>query len=750
MLETARMYLDLKLSVLPAIKLYKRPCISWKEFQRRLPIVNEVVVWFDEEPDSICVVTGKVSDNLEIIDFDNKGEQYPAWKKLIPNDLFDKLVIEQTPSGGFHAVYRCETEIPGNQKFARRKLDDGKIITLIETRGEGGLFLCAPTNGYKFIHRDFSGLSVLTEDEREILILAAWSLNEYTPKVQANPVDVVGKNPEPRYSEGRKPGEDFSERGNIRDILKQAGWTYVNTFDDNERWRRPGKKAGWSATLQKSTNTFYVFSSNAMPFENDKAYSPFAVFAFLECNGVFKEAARLLSDRGYGDKGTVIPHDDSDVDLSELMSNLSGKSKADDTSATIVDPGPIPDELMQVPGFISDLMEFTLKVAPYPNKALAFCGALAMQSFLCGRKIKDEGNLRTNIYLLALAGSGTGKDCPRQVNSYLAMMIGKTGCLADRFASGEGLEDALEVEPSMLFQTDEIDSMLRTIKNSNDGTKESMTKMLLTLYSAAQSIYALRRLAGKQQKGVVNQPHLTLLGTATPTHFYESLSREMLSNGFFARMMVIDIGKRGKRQKPGDIQKMPQWIIEYAQWWIDFKPSSTQGNLYNENPEPLVVFKTDEASEILEGYRDQADSEFANAEKDHDDASMAIWNRAGENALKLALLYTASVNDEKLEITAEAAKWSVKFTDHLVRRMLFMVAEHVAENEFDKMRKRIIRKMRKCKGKKIQHSKLLGFSGLKTKQFKEVIDTMKARGDLVDVPMEQITKPGVWYVLKKV
>ena len=46
------------------------------------------------------------------------------------------------------------------------------------------------------------------------------------------------------------------------------------------------------------------------------------------------------------------------------------------------DPGPLPEELLRVPGFISEVMDHCLATAPYPNVALAFCGALALQAFL--------------------------------------------------------------------------------------------------------------------------------------------------------------------------------------------------------------------------------------------------------------------------------------------------------------------------------------------------------------------------------
>lgn len=42
------------------------------------------------------------------------------------------------------------------------------------------------------------------------------------------------------------------------------------------------------------------------------------------------------------------------------------------------DPGPLPKELMDMPGFVNGLKEYTMCTAPRPNEVLAFAGALAM------------------------------------------------------------------------------------------------------------------------------------------------------------------------------------------------------------------------------------------------------------------------------------------------------------------------------------------------------------------------------------
>lgn len=718
LLKAALQYQQNKLSVLPAKRAGKRPCIgSWKQYQQRLPTQTELDAWFSNPQDGICIITGTVSGNLEIIDFDNGGELFDAWYALIPADLRSRLVIEQTPSGGWHVIYRCESEISGNMKLAQRK-DGSKIHTLVETRGEGGLFLCAPTAGYELMQGELTDLPVLAESDREILLEAAWSLNEYIPE----PIQHTNHSD----SSNLRPGDDYNSRGNVVELLKSHGWQFVNASGENQRWRRPEKVKGWSATLRTTDNVFYVFSSNAAPFESNSAYSPFMVYSLLEHGGDCSKAALELSKQGYGEPAS--PPESDDVDLSGILSSPDVKPKPE-----LIDPGQLPDELLRIPGFVSELMDFCLETAPYPNLGLAFCGALTMQSFLCGRKVRDPGNLRTNIYLLALAGSSSGKDWPRQINAHIFMEIGKTDALGDKFASGEGIQDAMNLTPSMLFQNDEIDGMLIALNKSRDGRFESIMGTLLTMFTSSGSVYPMRRKAGKQSGGIIDQPHLTIFGTATPKYYYESLSERMLSNGFFARMMVVDIGYRGKGKDAGLIDTMPKRILETAKWWDDYCPGQRRGNLISFHPKPEVIPIADAARDVLDEFRYKADSEYAKSEAENDESAKSIWGRANENARKLALLFAASESYQSPEISQQGATWAVTFAEHQIRRMLYLVGQHVFENEFDKKCKQMMKILTAWKKQKGQlvwmpHWEIARrLKGWNERDFEMVRDSLSAR-----------------------
>jgi hypothetical protein len=600
---------------------------------------------------------------------------------------------------------------------------DGAMVTLIETRGEGGLFLCAPTLGYSLEQGSLTEIPVLTPQEREILLETAWSLNEYLPTADV-PADS-------QFVPENRPGDDFNNRGDIRALLIKHGWTLVKKAE-NELWRRPGKANGWSASLKDKS--FYVFSGNAAPLEPNRAYSPFAVYAWLEFGGDFEMAARMLRQQGYGDDlvspvlATFVNHPDIEVNKVELPT----------------DPGPMPLELMRIPGFVSEVMDLCLATAPYPNHVMAFSGALALQAFLAGRKVRDPGDNRTNLYLLGLAHSAAGKDWPRKLNTRILFEIGAAGCLGERFSSGEGVQDALYLSPSMLFQTDEIDGILQSMNRSKDGRYESLMSTLLTMYSTANSVYPMRRKAGKEAPGAIDQPSLVVYGTAIPNHYYEALSERMLTNGFFSRMIILECGERGSGQEP-KVLDIPERVIATARWWNDYKPGT--GNLQSWHPIPTIVSQDEEGRDVLVEARMEAEREYNRAERKNDPVGTTVWGRVSEQMRKLALLYAISENHREPVITKSAAEWASRFVTHQVRRMLFMAGNHVAENSYHADCLRLIRKLQETPERQLPHSLLLKRMKMDAKSFQEMITTLEQQGDIATSIMATTGRPQRVYKL---
>ncbi|MEN6386020.1 MAG: DUF3987 domain-containing protein [Phycisphaerales bacterium] len=363
----------------------------------------------------------------------------------------------------------------------------------------------------------------------------------------------------------------------------------------------------------------------------------------------------------------------------------------DEDEEEVDDPGATPLHLLNVPGFINEVKELTLKTSPHPEPVLAFCGAFSLQAFAAGRKVRDSYDNRTNIYLLGLARSGTGKDQARKINNRILCEVGLSSCTGDTFASGEGIEDKLFCQPSMLFQTDEIDTIINQINKGKDGRYDSIMSLLLKMYSAANSVYPMRVKAGKTDPGIIDQPSLVIFGTATPQHYYEALSTKMLDNGFLARMLILECQKRGKAQKLTPVQ-IPDSIKRTAKYWAEFKPGT--GNMSGFHPEPALVEFSGKAEDLLTEFSLFADQQYDLSEDKNNDAFMSIWARAAEKAHRMALIYSCSENAIRPVISESAVKWATEFVEHMTKRMLFMVHEHASENDFHALCKRLIRVLR--------------------------------------------------------
>jgi hypothetical protein len=547
--------------------------------------------------------------------------------------------------------------------------------------------------------KDVSRLAFLAHDPAAHLNLEATSFEvaRWTPAAPVDPQPVES-------SDGLRPGDDFNRRADLGSLLMHHGWSLVRD-GVNQHWCRPGKSGGTSATLKDGV--FYVFSSNAAPFEANRAYRPFAVMALLEHGGDYAAAARVLLQYGFGNQLPAAPAPQPDPE--------------------IPDPGPIPPDLLRVPGFIGEVMDHCLATAPYPNQAMAFCGALALQAFLAGRKVREPGGLRSNLYLLGLAHSASGKDWPRKVNTAILHAAGLSDCVGDRFASGEGLQDALFVNPASLFQTDEIDGLLQSINKAQDARHEGIMGALLTLYTSADSVVPMRRKAGQAAPGVIDQPCLVLFGTAIPNHYYEALSRRMLTNGLFARMIVVEGGKRGRGQDAAPADP-PAAVLDAARWWSSYRPAI--GNLGKEHPVPAVVPVDVEAATILADCRQQADKEYGAAEDRGDAVGTTVWGRVNEQARKLALIHAVSADRLNPRIDRTAAIWASRFVLHQTRRMLAMAAGHVSENAFHAECQKLIEKLRAEPDATLDHSTALKRMKLRAKEFQEVIDTLVQQSDV--------------------
>lgn len=318
----------------------KKPCFDWKHNQKQRMSRELVSKWFTNNgPLGIGIVCGAVSGNLEMLELEGRaatGEDIskifhecesrgigPLWDQFLTNGY-----AEWTPSGGIHFLYRiADHEVPGNTKVARRPAtaeeiaEDmaatglpvekvNKIKVLSETRGEGGYLVAAPSRGS--VHATGDAWSVaagqlgviptITWQQRQTLVQAIHDVLDEMPEQPQLPAT------RPSLASlitqtGDRPGDDFNNRADWRDILEPHGWQVDRVQGGTTYWIRPGKdkRLGHSATTGRAADgdRLYVFSSSTV-FEQETPYNKFAAYTLLEHGGDYTASARALRAAGYG------------------------------------------------------------------------------------------------------------------------------------------------------------------------------------------------------------------------------------------------------------------------------------------------------------------------------------------------------------------------------------------------------------------------------------------------------------------
>lgn len=374
LLSTALDCRGFNLSSIPATEDgEKRPGLSkWKTYQTRLPTVDELKAWFASERTGIGLVTGAVSGNLEFLDFDSH-EAFVEFRELAKaaelGDVVERLYLEQTPRGA-HLAWRCDT-IAGNQKLAfvyerdkhgnilTDEYKNPKMKTLIETRGEGGFIIIAPSGGrvhptgkpYTLISGSLATIPVITQEERQELFSLARTLGEVKKEQQADRSE-----PHEPGSNGDRPGDLFNARATWEEVLAPHGWRRVYERGGVSYWRRPGKDRGISASINfQGSGLLYVWSTSTL-FESERGYSKFSAYTLLTHAGDFKKAAESLISAGY--KNTRTGKNKSPHQLSSLPERES--------------------EYLVIPVDKDKIEPFPVEVLPNPLRNWVHAGARAM------------------------------------------------------------------------------------------------------------------------------------------------------------------------------------------------------------------------------------------------------------------------------------------------------------------------------------------------------------------------------------
>tara|TARA_R110000823_G_scaffold64570_1_gene151447 strand:- start:1480 stop:3444 length:1965 start_codon:yes stop_codon:yes gene_type:complete len=318
--QAASLYIEHGFSPVPLVSGQKRPLLKdWTQYKDK--VITDLNLFSTEGLGLVCGFNG-----LEVLDIDAKhfeGNEFIEFIEILEANgpgLLKKMVIQNTPSGGFHFLYRCET-IEGNKKLAKNTV---KEVTF-ETRGIGGQIAAWPTPGYS-LENKASSIQWITKEERDILFNSARDLDK-TPKVE---VSYQAPSKSFNDNEGVTPWDDFNSKVDCLTILQGHGWTIVREDSKCIYLKRPGQTdAPDSGKVFKDSGRLWVWSTSTA-LEAEVLYNAFALYTALEHNNDFKASSRALSSEGYGTKKETVKPNEAERYKAALSEPIESEEPADD------------------------------------------------------------------------------------------------------------------------------------------------------------------------------------------------------------------------------------------------------------------------------------------------------------------------------------------------------------------------------------------------------------------------------------
>jgi len=551
----------------------------------------------------------------------------------------------------------------------------------------------------------------------------------------------------------------YNNAVSVEDLLTEAGYK-----KKGKRWLAPSSSTRIPGVVvfddQQHQKCYSHHGSD--PLADGYAHDAFDLLCVLQHNGNLQSALEDASKLVGVDRRAPKREADITIDMTAALEAQERRRTAketpdavairNDAPVTVVTPKveeeeqsydvpEYPEHLLKPGGIVQDITEWILQTAQKPQPILALAAALSVVGTVLGRKVSTPTGLRTNYYLVGVAGTSAGKDHARKCVKVLFQAAGLGDLLGgEELASGPALLSRAANHPTSLFQIDELGLMLKAVATKGAGPHlASIMTNLMKLFSSAGTIYHGTEYADQKNRERMDiaYPCVGLHGTTTPETLWPALGSQDVLSGYLNRLMILFVPDKRVPKRYVGIGQPPASVIE----WMKAAREIQCGIQGLDPASPIELPFAAMTPQMFRGFDDWIEDRMENVKK----AGLApLWGRAWEHAAKLALGMACARYDAQqlksvaagggLEIDPTSAQWAIDFVKFVLSIQEQQVATRMGDSDFDRWCQDVIRVIRSAGPNGRTEAELTKYSrvfrALEPRQQDSILDALKRREDV--------------------
>jgi hypothetical protein len=686
--QAAYQYARLGWAVFPLRPGDKRPFPGSNGFKDATSDPEEVAaIWRKYPTANIGLATGAAS-GVVVVDIDVDQEKGKNGFSTLSERgiLLPATIFQDTPRGGRHLFFVSDAEL--------RNVQD--VLPGIDIRGDGGYVVLAPS-----VRND--GKAYVWDDNLHPWNASPLPYPDNMPRVRekprpSRPAPVVAGAPAIHdddfmgrclaYIEKIAPAVEGS-RGH--DCLL---WFFQCTINGMRLPKAEAIRLGWEIFNPRCDPPWDAGDPAQYRDFNRKADE-------AERNPTSKYPIGWIAD----DPEFNIPHAPADFDLRAFIEEQKEHWKKVDACRPEIlgiefwlDNSPKAQAkktaneelnfLCQPHGLVGDVAAYINQSAHYPQPFLSVAAALVFCGSVFGRKVKDENDIRTNLYTLGIGPSSCGKNNALVAIRRLAMHTGHFDLIGgDEVTSAAAIETTVHAEPSTAFLWDEVGFLFKSTKG-RDEHKAGVIPFLMKLYSLASVIYKGKSYADSEKQKVIVQPCVSFYGTSTLERFREGVSSEELDDGWIARVLMFRADEDPSKRTGAVVAPPPEELVNLLKQWRRLAvpemnneeeigaflnaPSGAKGEPV---PMPYTFTVTSEAEAVFQ--------ELCDYSRGYVGTYKTLWLKSEEMARRIALIMAAGRTWEGRTVEKIDAVFACRLVRYCVKDFATNVASDVGgDNTF--------------------------------------------------------------------